>query len=58
MAALIPDELVAEFTVSGRPEEIADQVTRRFGGLVDRLAFNAPYPADPSLWARVLEGFR
>ena len=58
MPALIPDELVEEFTVSGRPDEIAGRVTQRYGDLVDRIAFNAPYPAAPELWARVLRGFR
>jgi probable F420-dependent oxidoreductase, MSMEG_2256 family len=58
MAALIPDELVAELTVSGRPEEIAPQVAARYGDLVDRVAFNAPYRAEPDVWARVLAGFR
>jgi probable F420-dependent oxidoreductase len=58
MAALLPEELVDYFTVSGRPEEIAAQVTARYGGLVDRVAFNAPYPAEPEQWVRVLAGFR
>ena len=58
MAALIPEALVAELTVTGRPEEIAARVTERYGGLVDRIAFNAPYAAAPELWARVLAGFR
>jgi probable F420-dependent oxidoreductase len=58
MAGLIPDELVDEFTVSGRPDEIAGRVTQRYGDLVDRIAFNAPYPAEPERWARVLAGFR
>jgi probable F420-dependent oxidoreductase len=58
MAALVPADLVDQFTVTGRPEEIAARVTERYGGLVDRVAFNAPYPAQPERWARVLAGFR
>jgi probable F420-dependent oxidoreductase len=58
MAALMPPDLVDQFTVSGRPEEIAAHVTARYGGLVDRVALNAPYPAEPQRWARVLAGFR
>jgi alkanesulfonate monooxygenase SsuD/methylene tetrahydromethanopterin reductase-like flavin-dependent oxidoreductase (luciferase family) len=58
MAALMPADLVDQFTVSGRPEDIAAQVTQRYGAVVDRIAFNAPYPAPPALWARVLAGFR
>jgi probable F420-dependent oxidoreductase len=58
MAASVPDELVAELTVGGRPEEIAPQVVARYGDLVDRIAFNAPYAASADLWTRVLAGFR
>jgi probable F420-dependent oxidoreductase len=58
MAALIPGEAVDEFTVSGRPEEIAAKVNARYGTIVDRIAFTAPYPAAPALWSRVLAGFR
>jgi probable F420-dependent oxidoreductase len=57
MASLVPDGLVDEFTVSGRPEEIAAQVTARYGAIVDRVAFNAPYAVEPALWNRVLAGF-
>jgi probable F420-dependent oxidoreductase len=58
MPALMPADLVDQFTVSGRPEEIAAQVSARYGDIVDRIAFNAPYPASADLWARVLAGFR
>jgi probable F420-dependent oxidoreductase len=58
MAAAVPDEVAAEITVAGRPEEIAAQVVERYGDLVDRIAFNAPYAAAPEVWARVLAGFR
>ena len=30
----------------------------RYGDLVDRIAFNAPYRADPTAWAETLAGFR
>jgi probable F420-dependent oxidoreductase len=58
MGGLIGDELVDTFTVRGRPEEIAPRVLARFGDLVDRISFNAPYRADPARWAVVLEGFK
>ncbi|HEX4494001.1 MAG TPA: LLM class F420-dependent oxidoreductase [Acidimicrobiia bacterium] len=58
MAAAMPDEVVAALTVSGRPDEIAPQVLGRYGDLIDRIAFNAPYSAPPDTWTRVLAGFR
>ena len=58
MGGLIGDELVDTFTVRGRPEEIAPRVLARYGDLVDRISFNAPYRADPARWTVVLEGFK
>jgi probable F420-dependent oxidoreductase len=58
MGGLIGDDLVDTFTVSGTPEEIAPRVLDRYGDLVDRISFNAPYRADPARWAVVLEGFK
>ena len=52
MGGLIGDDLVDTFTVRGTPEEIAPQVLARYGELVDRISFNAPYRADPARWAR------
>jgi probable F420-dependent oxidoreductase len=58
MGGLIGDDLVDTFTVRGTPEEIAPRVLDRYGDLVDRISFNAPYRADPARWAVVLEGFK
>jgi hypothetical protein len=30
----------------------------RYGDIVDRLSFYAPYRSDPDRWGKVLEGFR
>ena len=58
MGVLIDDELVDEFTVRGTPEEIAPKVLSRYGDLVDRISFNAPYRADLDRWTAVLDGFK
>jgi probable F420-dependent oxidoreductase len=58
MAGLISDEMVDAFVVSGVPEDIAKTVHDRYGDVVQRISFNAPYQADSERWARVLEGFR
>jgi probable F420-dependent oxidoreductase len=58
MGALIDDELVALFTVRGTPEQIASKVLSRYGDLVDRISFNAPYRSDPARWTAVLDGFK
>jgi probable F420-dependent oxidoreductase len=58
MGGLIDDDLVDVFTVQGTPEEIAPRVLDRYGDLVDRISFNAPYRSDPARWAAVLDGFK
>jgi probable F420-dependent oxidoreductase len=58
MGALISDEMVDAFVVHGAPENIAKQVRARYGDVVQRISFNAPYQADDVRWVRVLQGFR
>jgi probable F420-dependent oxidoreductase len=56
MASLIDDEMLETFAVVGAPDEIAPKIKARYGGLVDRIAFNAPYRADPDAWTAALQG--
>jgi probable F420-dependent oxidoreductase len=56
MASLLDDEMLETFAVVGAPDEIAPKIKARYGGLVDRIAFNAPYRADPDAWAAALQG--
>jgi probable F420-dependent oxidoreductase len=58
MGQLIGDELVDVFTVRSTPEEIAPRVLDRYGDLIDRISFNAPYRSDPARWSAVLDGFK
>lgn len=58
MGELIDDEIVDTFAVVGEPEQIPSLLLARYGDLVDRLSFYAPYRSDPERWARVLDGFR
>jgi alkanesulfonate monooxygenase SsuD/methylene tetrahydromethanopterin reductase-like flavin-dependent oxidoreductase (luciferase family) len=58
MSSLIDDEMLETFAVVGAPGEIAEMMTERYGDLVDRVAFNAPYRSDPAAWAETLAGFR
>lgn len=57
MGALVDDEVLDLFSVTGKPEEVGPAVLARFGGILDRVALYAPYrhAADP--WPRVLPGF-
>jgi probable F420-dependent oxidoreductase len=58
MADLIDDEMLTTFAVVGGIDDIAGLVLERFGGLVDRFNFYAPYPMEPERWAEVLAGFK
>ena len=54
MGELIDDEILNTFAVVGPPEQVAPELHRRFGDVVDRVSFYAPYRSDPERWARVL----
>jgi probable F420-dependent oxidoreductase len=58
MGKLITDEILETFAVVAEPEEIPQRLLERYGDLVDRLSFYAPYQSDPDRWSRVLQGFR
>jgi probable F420-dependent oxidoreductase len=58
MAAMITDEIVDTFVVSGTPEQIAPRVQERYGDLVQRVSFDTPAKLGEERVARVLDGFR
>jgi probable F420-dependent oxidoreductase len=50
MAELITDEIIDAFAAVGPPDGIPSIVLRRFGDVVDRFSFYAPYRAEPKAW--------
>ena len=58
MGELIDDEILAEFAVVGEPEEIPGLLLGRYGDLLDRISFYAPYQSDPDRWTAVFEQLR
>jgi probable F420-dependent oxidoreductase len=58
MGELITDEIVDTFAVVAEPDHVAAELLARFGDVVDRLSFYAPYKHDPALWAPVVAGLR
>ena len=58
MGRRITDEVLDAFAVSGAPEELPALVEKRYGGIVDRVGFYAPYRTDPQRWAPVVAGFK
>ena len=58
MAELVSDEVLGTFAVVAPLDEVATRVRERFGDVVDRFSFYAPYQMVPGRWAEVLAGFR
>jgi probable F420-dependent oxidoreductase len=58
MGELVDDEILGTFAVTGEPEEIPAKLLDRYGDVVDRVSFYAPYKSDPERWAAVVEGFK
>ncbi|MEN9507160.1 MAG: hypothetical protein RI958_3086 [Actinomycetota bacterium] len=54
MGSLITDEILEAFAVVGEPEQIAPELHRRYGDVIQRISFYAPYQSDPERWHRVL----
>ena len=54
MGNLIDDEILNTFAVVGEPEQIAPELLRRYGDVIQRISFYAPYKSDPDRWRQVL----
>lgn len=50
MGRLIDDEVLNEFAVVAAPQAVGAAIEKRFGGLIDRVSFYAPYDHDARLW--------
>lgn len=55
MGELITDDILDTFAVVGEPEQIAAGLQDRYGDIVQRISFYAPYASDPERWRRVME---
>jgi alkanesulfonate monooxygenase SsuD/methylene tetrahydromethanopterin reductase-like flavin-dependent oxidoreductase (luciferase family) len=55
MGELITDDILNTFAVVGEPEQIAPGLQQRYGDVVSRISFYAPYASDPGRWKAVME---
>ena len=55
MGELITDEILHTFAVVAEPEKLAAGLDERYGDIVQRLSFYAPYTSDPERWRAVME---
>jgi probable F420-dependent oxidoreductase len=58
MGTLIDDEILNTFAVVGTPEQIAPEISKRYGDNIQRLSFSAPYESDPERWRAVMEALK
>jgi len=58
MGELIDDEILQTFAVVAGPEGVGAELKRRYGGIVDRCSFYAPYRNDPERWTRVIDDLK
>lgn len=58
MGNLIDDEVLNTFAVVGEPESIAPELKARYGDVIQRISFYAPYKSNPERWAGVLEALK
>ncbi|CAN5786022.1 LLM class F420-dependent oxidoreductase [soil metagenome] len=54
MGELIDDDMLHTFAVVAEPEDVAGGLGARYGDVVDRVSFYAPYRSDPERWAKVM----
>ncbi|MFM8793887.1 MAG: LLM class F420-dependent oxidoreductase [Acidimicrobiales bacterium] len=58
MGSLITDDILNNFAVVGEPESIAPELHRRYGDVISRISFYAPYRSDPARWLPVIEAIK
>jgi probable F420-dependent oxidoreductase len=54
MGALSDDEILNTFAVVGEPESIASELHQRYGDVIQRISFYAPYTSDPERWTKII----
>jgi probable F420-dependent oxidoreductase len=58
MAAIVSDEVLDAFAVSGPPDAAAEILVRNFGTLADRVSFHAPYEPQPNVMKQIMDTAR
>jgi probable F420-dependent oxidoreductase len=58
MGSLITDDILNTFAVVGGPDMVAPELHRRYGDVINRISFYAPYKSDPERWRPVIEAIK
>jgi probable F420-dependent oxidoreductase len=54
MGTIVDDEILNTFAVVGEPEAVGSELRRRYGDVIQRISFYAPYKGDPERWKQVM----
>ncbi len=57
MPKLVNEEMMREFSVSGRPSEVAQEVVRRYRGLLESVCISSPFDGRSPWWAELVRSF-
>lgn len=55
LGAPITDEVLAELAIVAPIDGVAEAISTRFDGAVDRLSFNVGYQSEPAVWSAILD---
>ncbi|WP_068183331.1 TIGR03617 family F420-dependent LLM class oxidoreductase [Mycobacterium sp. UM_CSW] len=55
MGSLIGDDVLAEFAIVAEPDRVGAAIAERYGDIVDRFNFYAPYDHRPDLWKPAID---
>jgi len=56
MGDLIDDDILAAFAIVAEPDRLGAAIAERYGDIVDRFSFYAPYEHDDAdLWTSAIE---
>lgn len=58
MGNLITDDILNTFAVVAEPEKVAPELISRYGDVISRISFYAPYKADPERWLPVIDALK
>jgi probable F420-dependent oxidoreductase len=58
MGGLIDDEILGTFAVVAPPEDVAPELRRRYGDVISRITFYAPYRSDRDSWQAVMDDLK
>lgn len=58
MAKLVGEEVMGEFSVSGRPSQVAQEIVRRYRGLLESVCISIPFDGRSGWWPELVRSFR